>query len=60
MIYCTDIGEHCPVLGYRRTRVCERLSVSQQGTLFTDISVITTLLYRYKYCVPLTVVYRLK
>ena len=44
-----DNGEYCPELGYRRTRACERPSIYQRGTIFTNISAITLLLYSYKY-----------
>ena len=35
--YYTDIDEYCPSLGYLRTLASSRPSISQLGTIFTDI-----------------------
>ena len=40
-VYCTDIGEYCHSFGYLRTLASSRLSISQLGTIFTNISAIT-------------------
>ena len=39
--------ERLQIMGYRKTRACERPKISQQATIFTDISMITLLLYSY-------------
>ena len=41
LFHCTDIGEYCPSLGYLRTHASSRPSISQFGTIFTNISAIT-------------------
>ena len=43
--YCTDIGDYCPELGYRKKQACEHPQIFQPGTIFPDINVITLLLY---------------
>ena len=45
--YSTGIDESCSELGYRVSPTCEYLYIYRRGTVFTNISEITFLLYKF-------------
>ena len=47
--YCTDIDVYCPKLGYQRMPAYSCLLISQCGVVFTNVSIITLLLYSCKH-----------